>query len=572
MSRKALMTHFSKGRWSETFMVAIAILFSIGFRFYEISEIRERNPEPIELDDALSYLMHGTFLLKDPAHTSNTLSSFSDLEFVGTAKHYYDWSSNRQHHRIKYFYHKGHAFLVAAIHTLTRQDFIDIWWNLTYIFNFLLIVILAMLISHLHSKELAAFSVLLYGPCITIVFHQLTAAPREWATLGFLFSFYYFSKIIEIKKIDKLTFLNLSMLILSSFVMYSFHTIGLLYLFFISVLAIFSFYFGKRNISLYALCFSAIALSIMTTKFLMIGFNVSSEEGQKAQLAIQNYGLGNLKSYINLSYLETMPLIFGNITRSIYLAIFVCISCVFGFYISVRDILKNRNKLLKFRSQLLLVSVIGMFTASLTLEFMGIEYAPITDFFLVGSYLSTLKLLGVTILLAHSILYFVTRLKPGIIKVFVTISLCASVPIIHNSQLEQQITKLSKKAAGNPIALLQKIIQSDSFQKNPCIMIQGEKALYYFLTYGDYNAKVYYQQSCSNTGYTNFGYFPNRESQLKGEVKFHPVSCPNIFGLFGDKDLNDCIKLSNAKSNHKCSTETKLGSFTFARYDAACNF
>ena len=75
----------------------------------------QREGMPIELDDSLALIAHAAILEKDPQYQSEFLKSFNDLMIIKPQITWAHFHQNRVYHRIKSWYHGGHALLLYIV-------------------------------------------------------------------------------------------------------------------------------------------------------------------------------------------------------------------------------------------------------------------------------------------------------------------------------------------------------------------------------------------------------------------------------------------------------------------------
>ena len=160
--------------------IAIALIGKLAL----VGCLQFNRSQPLEADDAYSYLLHARTLFDDGGLSSPAQAPFKVLQYYPVPKTDAQNLENRLYHRVIYYYHNAHAALLRVMN-LVVNDYDLVWWIHLYLFT----VAWTLLTWQIAKKLVPATPLMAWIGSVFIflsVAHQLTAAPREWVNLAFL--------------------------------------------------------------------------------------------------------------------------------------------------------------------------------------------------------------------------------------------------------------------------------------------------------------------------------------------------------------------------------------------------
>ncbi len=472
------------------------IVIILCLRVWGIASVHQDREMPIEVDDALSYILHSAILDKDPTYESPMLQSFGELEIRMPQVTLEDFYRHRIQHRLKEFYHSGQAIIIYLTHKVTGVDYLPIWWSYIYLFNILLILLGGALIVRLAGYEVASAAMALYGFSFLLVPHQWTGAPREWCNLGFIGSMLYYlrlrEKLTSLRPWEWLCFISLL------FVCFNSHRVGWLLT---GQVIGFEFLMRLMNRNWRAsyrapLIFASLTLGVFLVQFLFLKlYGVPSYQTTPMEwasdvnlwLRLKNFVYEPAKAMVKLT-----PFGYGGVLVRMLGAGLISIFFIISF---LEFLTKQSNA----------KNIIALFLASLPVyiafHLFGMDYRPATRYYFYYSYVHTSFLLILTIFVSFGFLKSIKYIFPKNekIRLFAPLALVFVLLGSHWGQTQASIQNFSNR---HQMTSPQNTIEEweiQSTDNNKCIVVKGEVLLYALIIWGDLNRSVSYNHLCQTT-------------------------------------------------------------------------
>lgn len=498
-------------------LFSIAISALIIFRFYHLYEIQSYRELPIEIDDAYSYLYHAKVLDVDPSFDSPLMKSLKDIELADPHKTWRDLYNNRIYHRIS-FYHLGHAAITLIIKKLTGLSYEMVWWILTYLFNALLILFAGLLLRTLFSDTVALFAMGIFGLSLQYVAHQITAAPREWSTLFFIASLYYF---IKRNTAGSLKILYSFPLIISLFFCLSSHPLGKLYLAQFTGCVLFLFLFKSINKmqTIKTLLYIAIAASIYQLIFwiLQIPHYPKIPQSVDPSMTIVNA----LKLFFNKSIDLTFQMSALSSIKSGVMKMITAGLIGIGFMYTI--VRRKRD----FQHSLMFPLLLSAASIQIIMHFLVQDFRPATRYYYFGDYYYTFWFLITSLLFSLGLTFLLNKITPKSLFAMVTILGVAIIDFnlySKNSALTELSNSLKKRheSIHSPKKLIS-VLEEQQKIKPSCVQFYSESNLFMYLTYANYQNPISYHPFCPSDLKKGF------QEELFYSNKVNPRACQYVW-------------------------------------------
>lgn len=462
---------------------------AIGLRLFFYADLYRQSPLPVEIDDSLSYLIHGAVLEQDPGFKSPLLKSFDGLSYrPAGADTETDWQINRVYHRIKEFYHTGHALIVVLLHSALGMDWIAIWWAMAVLLHCYLFLYAGLLFREVAGPAKAALALAFYSFTFIIVEHQTTAAAREWTNAGLLAVLYHVMRLDSRKlKSKSAEHTHAALLFINAFICTFSHSLGRAYLGL--VLAALALKFAlKRKLSRgFVLSLSVLGSMIVLLPALhpLLGVKVAPSASVQFVPAsnwishIVGFIAGFLRSLYGASFLWLTP--DQNVGRFMLLVVLVGVS--YGLILFV-----TRKGLELFRW-----CALGLIAQAFLFTRVGQNYQPVAEYYFFGSYLNTALFAFLTLAMVCGWLALASRVKR--LKISATSVAAFAIIVLalnlytRRENIQYHLRYLGNRSSENPKQLVE-LAKQRAENSGKCIVIDGEVALYFWMLYGTFELPV----------------------------------------------------------------------------------
>ena len=481
-------------------IIGLVILFRICMIFFLWEG---RRGVPIELDDSLAYIMHAAVLEKDPSYQSPFLKSFLDLNYHSPQESWADWHQNRIFHRMKIFYHGGHAFLIYLLKKITGIDYFTIWWGLLIIFNIASILIVALLIERLHSALVASIAIILYAFSFLIMAdHPITAAPREWSQLFFLISVYLLVGTGKQLNFWKKVFYCVVVL-LSCVACLSFHSIGKILMLELSFIGFMWMVFSFSRKTVYNfifICFLGLFSWLIAYNFFSWVFHVPKIDA--ASLVHLNFQRGIIYTGLLFCFntiFHVLKMSFVSMAMNSFFRGACEILLVLILIGGIWQLFSKSASRIRALFLAILLTQIGMY-------FVAIDYKPYVNYAYFEEYHYSIYFIFLTTVFGIGSLLLLRRLFRKTLlssrSIFILLMCFLGLSIAYNYTETQ---KVSWQMIGatlehvHPEGFVKKI-EVEMQKQNTCIVVNDEITLYSLMTFGSYQYNISYNEFCKNSG------------------------------------------------------------------------
>jgi len=360
------------------FFIILCFTF-IFIRWINIYGLQSSREIPLEADDAFSYIFHAKALDTWKPNSTKFFLSFEILDKKLETNSWPEFFRKRFYHRLKRFYHIGHALYLNLLNKVTFTNYIQTFWISIYLLGACLILIPMIITKKLFGTYASVFSGIIILFSYLEVPHQMTGAPREWTNLFYVCIYFLW----RLKLTNKIFALLLTSVMLP---LVSFHPIGkplcLLFLIFSLLMLMFRNQRKKAIISFFITLFAISFYYALYAFFEVTNLNFSYQ--------IKFLPLLGFKSI----YLMFFPFFTPNIgIKDAVFQIFMIYPSLIGLiYFSIRK---------DFIFSLMIMWIIG---PHLAFHFLQFEYLPALNYYPLKEYLNTSTIILNSIISAHLLL------------------------------------------------------------------------------------------------------------------------------------------------------------------------
>ncbi len=334
---------------------------------------------PIEADDAFSYIFHAKALDTLKPNRTNFFRSFEILDNMLEKNSWPEFYRKRFYHRLKRFYHIGHAVYLNVLNKITFTSYIQTFWISIYLLGACLILIPMIISKQLFGLYTSVFSGIIILFSYLIVPHQMTGAPREWVNLFYICIYFLWCL--------KLTNRTFALLLTSTMLpLVSFHPTGkpLCFLFLVFSFLMLMFY-NQRKKAILSIFISLFAISIYYALFAF--FEVTNLNLSYQIKFLPILGFKSIYSMFFPFFTPNMGI------RDAIIQIFMIYPSLIGFIY----FFKKRE----FIFSLIIIWIIG---PHLAFHFLQFEYQPALSYYPLKEYLNTSTIILNSIISAHLLL------------------------------------------------------------------------------------------------------------------------------------------------------------------------